>query len=241
MIDLHAHLIPGIDDGASDAQESLALLRLAHQQGVTRIVCTPHWYPGRFDNDRLKILAGLGHLQSLCDAEQINIELRSACEARVCAELLPAVEKAQLLFLGELNGNKVLLLEFPHSHIPPGADRLIRWLMKQSIVPMIAHPERNRDLQANPDLIRPFKQAGCLFQLTAAALVGEMGETAQILGERWLKDGLFDIIASDTHSVKRRPPRMQQAFSHTAQLLGEETAERLMVTTPGAICRSLFS
>lgn len=240
MIDLHAHLIPGIDDGASDSQESLALLRMAEEQGVSRIVCTPHWYPGRFDNDRIRILAGLGHLQSLCSAEDIAIQLRGACEARVCAELLPAVEKGELLFVGELDGNKVLLLEFPHSHIPAGADRLIKWLGRQSILPMIAHPERNRDLQSNPELIRPFKQAGCLFQLTASALIGEMGETAQALGERWLKEGVFDIIASDTHSVTRRPPRMLQSFNRACELVGQNKAEQLLISTPGNICQSLF-
>lgn len=240
MIDLHAHLIPGIDDGATDADESVALLKMAQQQGVSRIVCTPHWQPGRFDNDRVRIMSGLGYLQSASQQAGLSVELRAACEVRVCAELLPALEKQELLFLGALDSERVILLEFPHSHIPPGSDRLMKWLRKQSIIPMIAHPERNRELQKQPQLIRPLQQAGCMFQLTAAALLGDMGEAAQALSEKWLQEDLFDIVASDTHSVKRRPPRMQEAFERISQLRSQQAAEQLMLTTPGQICHCLF-
>lgn len=240
MIDLHAHLIPGIDDGAVDAEESVALLEIAQQQGVSHIVCTPHWQPGRFDNDRVRIMSGLACLQSASEQAGVSIELRAACEVRVCAELMPALEKQDLLFLGAIDSERVILLEFPHSHIPPGSDRLMKWLRKQSIIPMIAHPERNRELQKHPAMIRPLQQAGCMFQLTAAALLGDMGETAQALSEKWLKEELFDIVASDTHSVKRRPPKMQDAFARISQLHSEQYAQRLMVTTPGQICHCLF-
>lgn len=238
MIDLHCHLLPGIDDGARDMTEALALLQQASAQGIERIVLTPHWLPGYFENPAAKVKQALHALQTA--AADIPIALRAAQEVRICAELLNALPEKELLFIGEHQGYQVLLLEFPGSHLTPGYDKLIRWLLNQKILPMIAHPERNRELLQHPERIKVLQQFGCLFQLTAAALLGDMGEDSRLLAERYLQDGYYHIIATDSHSLKRRPPRLADARQRAAELLGAAAATELVVSRPGILSEPLF-
>lgn len=240
MIDLHCHLLPGIDDGARDLDETLQLIRQAQAQGIRRIVTTPHWMPGRFDNDASKVLTELAALQQALKEHNIVLPIRAAQEVRISDALLDALPQQRLLFLGQYRGQNVLLLEFPHSHLTPGYEVLIRWLLKQGILPMIAHPERNRELLEHPGRIKVLQQFGCLFQLTASSLLGDMGSDSQLLAERYLQDGIFDIIATDTHSLKRRPPRLAEARDRAAELLGSAHAQQLVFDTPQHISDALF-
>ena len=135
----------------------------------------------------------------------------------------------------------VLLLELPHSHMPQGYDKFIQWLAKKNIRVIIPHPERNRDIQSNLYYIQHLNQLGCDFQLTASSIEGEWGESAQAISLQMLKDGLVNYVASDAHSVKRRPPILSQARKTVAQLIGEEQATTLFVTNPQQLTECLFN
>ena len=241
MIDLHCHILPGIDDGAADMAESLALLRLAQQQGISHMLATPHLHAGRYSNTAASVAAALSALQQAATAAGIDITLAGAAEVRIGAEILPLIEQQQMPFIGRYQGNKVLLLELPHSHIPAGSDKLLAWLARHDITVMLAHPERNRDLLAAPDKIKSFIKAGCLFQLTAAALDGDMGADVKALAGQWLKQGLYHVIASDAHSVKRRPPKLQQAYQQSCLLVGEEQARQLCMLNPAQLAEPVFA
>jgi len=241
MIDIHTHILPGIDDGAKDLTESLALLKLAESDGITHMVATPHIHVGRFDNAIAQIQNDLESLKQEAHKEGINVKLAAAAEVRLDIELMAMVMANKLPFIGKMADKNVLLLELPHSHMPQGYDKFIQWLAKQNIRVIIPHPERNRDIQSNLYYIQHLNQLGCDFQLTASSIEGEWGESAQTIALQMLQDGLVSYVASDAHSVKRRPPILSQARKTVAQLLGEERATALFVTNPLQLTEYLFN
>ena len=241
MYDLHCHILPGIDDGASSTEEALAMLRLAQQQGISHMVATPHIQFGQYDNNVDSISQALNALKQAAQSAGISVQLAAAAELRVDPQLIGMAEQKALPLLGHYQGDQVILLEFPHSHIPPGSDNLIQFLAKRGYRAMIAHPERNRELQQAPEKISQLKRLGCLFQLTAASLLGVLGERPMLLAQRYLREDVFTLVATDCHSLKRRPPQYQQTRDTLTRVLSEDTAQRLLVDTPRSISQSLFA
>src|SRR5512147_2531605 len=235
MIDLHCHLVPGIDDGPETLEESLEMARLAVAAGITAARTTPHIHVGRWDNDLAKIAAAVTALRAEIERAGIPLELSFAAEVRLDYDILPMIEEGRIPFLGTLDGQRVLLLEFPHSHVPVGADKFVAWLLARNIRPMIAHPERNKDLMLDPARLLPFVKEGCLLQLTADALAGEFGELAQKRSVEFLEHGWVTVIASDAHDTVNRPPRMAAGRDVAATIVGAEAAEELVLTMPGRI------
>lgn len=239
MIDLHCHILPGLDDGAATEADTLNLLRLAVADGITRMVATPHINPGYFDNKPERIQAALTRVQQLAQEHQIPLQLAAAAEVRLTDQLMPALEMGLLPFLGEWQGQKVLLLELPHSHVPAGTDKLLKWLARHDVIAMIAHPERNRDIQANFQLLAPLKRVGCLFQLTGSSLLGDLGTRHQQCAEYMVAQRLFHVVASDCHNVDRRPPKLTAAMRALSVLADENYAQTLVLDNPQLITQSL--
>jgi protein-tyrosine phosphatase len=240
VYDLHCHIIPGIDDGARDLGEALALLQIAEQEGISHMVITPHINPGFFDNTTAIIQQGLSDLQAASKAAGLTIQLAAAAEVRLSTEILAWAERGMLPFVGSYNGFNVLLLEFPHSHIPAGADKLVKWLISKNILPMIAHPERNRDVQTDPAKLAPFIRLDCLFQLTASSVLGDMGERSTALAIQLLKQKLFSVMATDSHNLLRRPPKLKKAAEVISELISPDYAEQLVLHMPKQISEVLF-
>ncbi|MDC9529399.1 tyrosine-protein phosphatase [Pseudoalteromonas sp. Angola-7] len=241
MIDIHSHILPGIDDGAKDLNESLALLKIAQSDGITHMVATPHIHIGRFNNSLSLLQSNIENLKKEANAAGINIKLAVAAEVRLDIELMSLIMNNKLPFIGKINNTNYLLLELPHSHVPQGVDQFIKWLFKNNIKPIIPHPERNRDIQANPYYIERLKQLGCEFQLTASSIQGEWGEQAQIISTNMLKKGWVSYVASDAHSVKRRPPILSKAKQTVRDLIGPAEAHALFVANPVKLTEALFS
>ena len=231
MIDLHSHILPGIDDGAVDAGETLALLRLAAADGIRRMVATPHINPGYFDNDRDTINSALAVARALVSEHQIPIQLAAAAEVRLTDQLMSAIEQQQLPFLGLWQSQQVLLLELPHSHVPAGTDKLLKWLGKKQIIAMIAHPERNREIQANPQLLQRL--------LSASSLLGDLGDRHQQCAELLVRQRIYQVMASDCHNLQRRPPKLQQARQQLARLTDDQYAAALVSEHPALITANL--
>ncbi len=239
MIDLHCHILPGLDDGAASPEETLALLRLAVADGITRMVATPHINPGFFDNKPATINNALADVRQLIQTHQLPIRLAAAAEVRLTDQLMPALEMGLLPFLGEWQGQKVLLLELPHSHVPAGTDKLLKWLARHDVIAMIAHPERNRDIQANFHCLAPLKRAGCLFQLTGSSLIGDLGARHQQCAEFMVAQRLFHVVASDCHNIERRPPKLTAAVRCLTELADEQYAMALALHNPALITGQL--
>jgi len=240
MIDIHCHILPGIDDGAKDMIEALALVNIAVEDGITRIVVTPHLHFGRFNNYLSVIESSFLALQQAVDKENIQIELAYAAEVRLDSEILSLLSSQQLPLYGRFNNQEFMLLEFPHSHIPAGSDALVKYLLKQNITPVIAHPERNRDLLKSPDKIKIFARLGCWFQATASSITGHFGEECQELALSYIEQGFINIVASDAHNLKRRPPILSEARSKVTEIFGEEKAQQLFYDNAYNITASMF-
>jgi len=240
MYDLHCHLLPGIDDGPEDLATAIELAKVAVANGITHSVVTPHIHLGRYDNNKAIIEAKLIEFKQALAEQNIPLTLAYAAEIRLGAEILNWVMDDSIPYLGKWQGRKVLLLELPHSHIPPGADKLIDWLIKQNIQVMIAHPERNKDVMRDIDKLSPFVEAGCLFQVTAGSTAGFFGSKAERIAQYMLEQGLVTILASDAHNIKHRPPSLIEGLSAASDIIGEHAASKLVNDNPRLISESLF-
>lgn len=241
MIDLHNHLLPGIDDGAPDLDTALELARLAVAEGITHLVCTPHIHPGRYDNDLASIAAARQRLVAGLQEAGIPLQVAAAAEVRYSTELMQGIEQDSLPFLGRWHGKRVLLLELPHGEVPFGAERLTEWLLQHDVMPMIAHPERNKGVMQCPRKLKPFIEQGCLLQVTAGAVAGHFGEPARLIACALLELGLVTILASDAHNVRHRPPVLSEGMQQAARIVGAFQAERLVIDTPWQIARDHFA
>lgn len=235
MIDLHSHLLPGIDDGARSLGESLQLARMAVADGITHITFTPHVHPGRYDNTLSSIQPVFERLKEALENEAIPLSVAMAGEVRLSAEVLMLVAQNQVPFLGEWDGKKVMLLELPHSHIPPGSDKLVKWLLDRDILPMIAHPERNKDIMRDLGLITPFVEMGCLFQITAMSVAGGFGLPAAQRAMEILEKGWATVLATDAHNLDRRPPVLSEGYKAACAVVGKDAADELVAENPRKI------
>ncbi|MAM69592.1 MAG: capsular biosynthesis protein [Gammaproteobacteria bacterium] len=241
MIDLHCHLLPGIDDGPDTLEQALELARIAVANGITHSVLTPHIHPGRYENDAASIQAELKTFRAALEAENIPLQLGFAGEVRLSAEIPMMIEQGQIPFYGELDGYHVFLLELPHSHVPPGSDKLVEWLLQRNIRPMIAHPERNKDIMRKPDKIQPFIELDCLFQLTAGSVAGDFGEAAQNTARLILETGKVSVLASDAHNALYRPPRLDHGRDAAAEIVGSDAAHELVFDRPRQLIQNQFA
>ena len=232
MIDLHCHLLPGIDDGPETLDEAIALVRHAVNSGITHAVVTPHVHVGRYDNDKQSIHGHLAAFQAELDRRKIPLRLGLGGEVRIGPEILDLVAQRRVPFLGERDGYKILLLEFPHSHVPVGSDKFAAWLLKNKIRPLIAHPERNRDIMDDVNKLTPFVTMGCMLQVTAGSVAGDFGEHARRRAVDLLDRGWVAILASDAHNLEHRPPELEPGRAAAAKVVGEEDSWKLVRETP---------
>lgn len=240
MIDLHCHLLPGIDDGASSLEESLALARIAVNNHITHAILTPHIHPGRYTNTRSSIQDVFNRFKAEIDKQKINLRLGFAAEVRLCPEIISMVEENQIPFYGDYQGQQIMLLELPPNQIPLGCEKLIQWLLDRNIRPMIAHPERNKAINNHFDKILPFVEMGCLFQITASSVAGLFGSRAEKSSIKFLEKEWVTVIASDAHHQEHRPPRLDHGRAAAAKIIGEVSAQQLVYDNPLAIAASQF-
>lgn len=228
MIDIHHHLIYGVDDGAPDVDSSLQMARIAASEGVTRIVCTPHandTYPYREDVVRERFA-------ELREKLKGEIELSLACDFHMTAENIQDAIAHPLRY--SIDGKGYLLIEFANHVIPPGMEQAMFQLRSAGYTLIVTHPERYPVVQQNPELIAKWMQQDCLVQVTAGSLYGRFGRAAEALANELLERNWIHFIATDAHRPTMRPPHMRKAFAYVRDRMGEETAQRLFVTNPRA-------
>lgn len=239
-MDLHNHLLPGLDDGAPDMESAIAMARMARDDGITHMVCTPHIHPGRYDNSAREIQQSCEGFTRALAAHGIDLQVAAAAEVRIGPELLEGLAQGSVPLLGRWEGKAVLLLELPHSGIPLGSARLTEWLIVHGVIPLLAHPERNAAVMAAPGKLRPFLEQGCLLQITAGSLTGHFGRRAQAVALALLGEGKVTLLASDAHTPHHRPPLLSAGVARAAEVVGEAAARRLVEANPAAIAQAAF-
>ena len=235
MIDLHCHFLPGIDDGPATLEEALDLARAAVTDGITHSVLTSHVHPGRYPNQRRNLLSAVEKFATEVAKANIPLHLHLGGEARLCPELIDLLAENQVPFLGEVDGFRVVLLEFPHQLIPVGSLRFINSLLKLKIRPLIAHPERNKAIMVHPEKVNEFAEAGCWLQLTAGSLVGRFGTQAKAAAFKIIDEGWNCVVATDAHNLQNRPPLLSEGKATLQERYGEAVAHSMVFEKPAKI------
>ena len=232
MIDLHCHLLPGIDDGPANLDDALAMAQQAVADGIHTVVVTPHIHPGRYHNERHTIKQATQQLHHALQAHHIPLRVLPGAEVRISPESLELLLQDRVPPIGHHHGCPVVLLELPHSGIPLGSLQFVQKVISLNIQPVIAHPERNKAVMDDPDRIAPFVAAGCWLQLTAGAITGGFGAAAQAAAAHIVGQGDARWVASDAHNTTTRPPQLKAALHHVQQQWGAACAQRLFHTHP---------
>ncbi len=229
MIDIHAHLLPGVDDGAESERDALAMRATAAQDGTAAMIVTPHQRHPRWPNeDNRELRERFGRLKTAAGG---TLRLELGAELYVDSTLLEDVEAGAVLSLA---GSRYLLLEFP-PHAAAGARQVVHELVVGGWRPVLAHPERVAPWAEDPRRILPVADAGALVQLTAASVAGDFGARAQRCCRFLLDRGCVHFVASDAHGPVRRPPLLAAARHEVARRWGEDVAKLLFVDNPAAV------
>lgn len=225
MVDLHCHILPGIDDGAKNIEASIEMANMAVKQGITHILCTPHHNNGKYDNSAGKVISCVAALQNELDQRQIPLALFEGQEVRIGGNLLEQIQSNDILFVDL--ANRYILIEFPTNEIPAYAEPLFQKLIEQGHTPIIVHPERNSKFIENPNKLLPFLEMGVLTQLTAPSYVGIFGKKIEQTAKKMVENNLVYMLASDAHNVEKRGFFMKKAYEAIARDVGEETVNAM--------------
>jgi protein-tyrosine phosphatase len=232
VIDLHCHLLPGIDDGAPDLETALEMARIAVADGIRTTACTPHIMPGYYENTGPDIVRRTAALQAELDAAGVPLKLTTGADVHLVPGLAAGLREGRLL---PLAGSKYFLFEPPHHVAPPRLEEAVFDVMAAGWRPLITHPERLRWIEGHYEIMARLAHAGAWMQITAGSLTGRFGERAKHWAERMLDDGLVHVLATDAHNLRNRKPQMAEARALVAQRLGEEAATHMVLTRPRAV------
>lgn len=232
FIDLHCHLLPGIDDGAADWDESLSMARMAAADGIGVVVATPHQCGGFAQNDAGTIRRLVVELNERVSREGIPLRVFPGGDVRVEADLVERLERDEVLSLADTG--RYVLLELPHEVYVP-LDRLLAQLSTAGYQGILSHPERNQGILADLELVGPLVAKGCLMQVTADSLVGNFGRRAQSAGEEMIGRGWVHFVSTDAHSTAARKPVLRPAFERLLELTDRQTALDLCCRNPAQV------
>jgi len=230
VIDLHAHILPGLDDGPATLEESLAMARAYVDAGFGTVVATPHVIPGLYEPAREEILDGVQRLQAALEEAGIPLAVLPGAEYHLTPDLPRLLDAGALVTLNATG--RYLLVELPFHGLPAHAHRTLFELLVAGVTPVIAHPERNDILAGEPCALAEMVERGVRAQVTAASLLGLFGSQVRRAAQRFVREGLAQLVATDAHG----PDARLEAGPRAAQLLGD-LARRLMRENPAAVLR----
>ena len=232
MIDLHCHILPGIDDGATDLSVSIEMAKSFVADGVAVVACTPHILPGLYANSGPQIRAATAKLQQTLHNEGIALRLITGADNHITPNFVAELRSGHLLSLAD---TRYVLVEPPHHVVPPRMEDLFFNLLVAGYVPILTHPERLSWIESHYPMIERLVHAGVWMQLTAGSLAGTFGRRAKYWSERMLDEGCVHILATDAHDVNRRPPNLSQGRELAAKRVGNTEAAHLVETRPRGV------
>jgi protein-tyrosine phosphatase len=227
MIDIHCHILPGIDDGADRLQTSIAMATMAARDGITTVIATPH--TDGITVNKIVVQQAVDQLNIEISGQGIDLEVAAGYE--IPAELVCNLQSHTL------EGSCFILVEFPHHYLPEDAVETLHSLVQAGRKPIIAHPERNGSVLRNPDLLRDLIAVGSMIQLTAASVTGDLGPDILHCANYLLRNQLVHFLATDSHSPTFRKPVLSQARKAAARLIGRDEADKLVVDNPKKILK----
>ncbi|SDZ46499.1 protein-tyrosine phosphatase [Evansella caseinilytica] len=219
MIDLHCHLLPEVDDGAQTMTDMLAMVEKAKEDGITAIVATPHHNNGHYQNIKANIIDCVEKVNDYLTENNVDFTVLPGQECRITGELLTEYEQDEIL---TLNHSKYLFIELPSSNVPKYTSKLLYDLQLNGLIPVIVHPERNRELMEHPDKLYRLVEQGALTQITAASVIGLFGKKIKSFTDEIIDANLSHFIASDAHNVTNRSFHLRAAYDRIQQEFSEE-------------------
>jgi len=232
MVDLHHHLLPGLDDGPGELETSVAMARMAAADGITRVVATPHAsHHWRFSPEA--IAERMAALRGALERESIALELGSGCDFHLSFDNIQDALANPRKYT--LNGSDYLLVELPDFSLPAQLTETFYELRMAGMTPILTHPERNPTLQRDEVRLAEWLRQGMLVQITTSSLLGEMGKQAEAMAHRLLTRRWVHFLATDAHNLTTRPPRMRAARELAARKYGEAYATLLCEQNPLAV------
>ena len=234
MTDIHCHILPGVDDGSDSLQESLMMAERAAACGTETIIATPHFGEHNEPEDLVLITRAYRQLREALHRENIPLRLYLGCELFASPDILPALERHEI---PTLNGTDYLLMEFDFEIEKQSAERLLSAIAGMGYIPVIAHVERYRFVQRNPETLLRWVARGFVVQLNKGSFFGAFGRGAAEIAHYAVETGCVHIVASDAHSPYRRTTNMADAEEYISETWLPEIAELLLEENPAAICR----
>lgn len=234
MIDLHCHILPGLDDGAASLEDSLAMARAARDDGIKTIVATPHLFRGSLSTDNFALIEERRReLGEALAKNNVAVEVKAGAEVHISHNLIDEIRAHRNSLT--INGSAYMFIEFPSGHIYPGVKKLIFDLMSEGIIPIIAHPERNSVFARHPGLLYDLVKMGALAQANGGSLTGVYGREAGDAAIHFLKWNLIHFLASDAHNANSLPPRLSKAVKSAETVAGESGTRSLVLDNPLAV------
>jgi protein-tyrosine phosphatase len=228
MIDIHCHILAGLDDGAKTLEESISMVRMASDSGTTDIVATPHASPHyRFDAEIIEL-----KIAELRRATDNRVNLHAGCDFHLSATNIEEALVNPTKYA--INHRSYILVEFSEFLIPPTSAEIFRRMQAAGVTPIVTHPERNQLLQSDPEQIEAWVENECLIQVTAQSFLGRFGKRAKDVADHWMRAGVVHFVASDAHDPEDRVPVLSEAYRYVASTYGSDQAERLFVANPKA-------
>jgi protein-tyrosine phosphatase len=262
MIDLHSHILHGLDDGPETMEESIQMCWICYRDGVRRIVATPHTLNGEYQNNRSTILAKVKELNDALEKFGVrssefganksssfdfkkdpmtqlpynpitDLRILPGADVRFSNEIFHQLDEGEVMTVGD--GKKFLILEFPFHAIPFRAEDVLFQLLAKGITPIISHPERNLEIVRRPTRYYEMVKMGCLGQVTAMSVTGGFGSKVRGFVEKLFKKRLLHFIASDAHNINGRPPILSSAVKQAEKIVGKEQAQKMVTEYPKSV------
>lgn len=218
MVDIHCHILPGIDDGAKSLSDSIAMAREAEGEGIRTIIATPH-LNNQYNNRKDLIITKVIELNLALKDAGVNVTILPGQEPRIYGEIIEDFEKGEIQ---TLNNSQFLFIEFPSNHVPRYTEQLLFDIQLKGLTPIIVHPERNSELIEKPELLYKLVEKGALTQVTASSLCGYFGKKIKSFSMQIIEANLTHFIASDAHNIHNRTFKMMEAFDFIEQEYGTD-------------------
>ena len=232
MVDIHHHLLWGLDDGAKDLETSIAMAKASAADGVTHVVCTPH-ANGTYEYRPEVNAAKVTELQAALDADGVPLQVGIGCDFHLSYDNIVEAKDNPAKF--SVNGLGYLMVEIPDFGVPRGLSETFYELQLVGLTPVLTHPERNPTLQQDINRLAEWMRGGVLVQVTGDSVTGRMGKTAEKMAHQLLAKKWVHFLATDAHNVSSRPPRLSEARDVVARKYGADYAERLTTANPRAV------
>jgi protein-tyrosine phosphatase len=219
MIDIHCHILPGVDDGAQSLSDSLTMARKAVEQGIHKIVATPHHLTSSYVNPKPSIIDRVKELNEALREEKIDLEVLPGQEVRIHGEMVEGYEAGDIL---PVNHTPYILVEFPSNHVPRYTEKLFYDLQVNGLIPVIVHPERNQEIIEHPELLYQLVKKGAMTQITAGSVCGDFGKKIKNFSLQLVEANLTHFIATDAHNTTNRTFKMREAYGIIERKYGNE-------------------